>query len=158
MEENEKDCVEDLLPTWVEFTRMSNEKEMLAAVTAFFGSSEATIKDFKNSFGIDVKDFPNFYLETGVTDAPTGPFLGGKVSPILVIKQSRSGKNFTAHIFKHEGLLNESFQHAWIDRIAWEKHVDDTFTEELKARAAKVREQQQKLMDKLAEQVTDDKE
>ena len=145
----EIDPVEELLPAWVEFSRMANEKEIHRAVVAFFGDTKATADDFKRIFGIDLNNYKNYYMETGADDAPTGPLLGGRLSPILVIRQSNSGQTFTAHIFKHDGLINENLKHAWIARKEWEEHVNDTFAEELKQRAQKAREGQKEAQQKL---------
>jgi hypothetical protein len=127
--------LENILPHWTEFTLMGNLREATNAVRKFFINDEASLIDFEKTFGVRLDQYIGYYLETGTADAPTGPCLSGRISPILVLKQSRSGKNFSVHLFKHDGLVNERMGLAWIDRASWEKFVDDTFAEELRKQA-----------------------
>lgn len=149
--------VDDLLPQWIEFSRLGNKKEVTIAVQRFFGSENAQPEDFKNHFGVDLLQYPNYYLETGVADAPRGPYTPRRVTPILVLRQSRTGQSFSVHLFKHDGLVHDSRLEAWIDREEWDQHVHDTFAEDLKKKAAAIREKQEKLAAALTEQ-TDDKQ
>jgi len=143
-EEKEADPVDSLLPRWVEFNRLGNDKEIKEAVQKFFSDPGASSESFQLQFGIDLHEFGGYYLETGVVDAPQGPFIPTRITPILVLRQSRSGQSFTPHIFKHDGLLHDRRLLAWVEREAWETHVEDTFAEELKQRAAKARAEAQK--------------
>ena len=142
--EEPRDPVDSLLPRWVEFSRLGNAKEIQHAATQFFSDEKASVKSFQAQFGVDLHKFQGYYLETGMSDAPQGPFIPTRITPILVLRQSRSGQSFTPHIFKHNGLLHDNRLTAWIEREEWDAHVQDTFAEELKQKAAKARAEAQK--------------
>jgi len=152
----EFDAVEAMLPNWVEFSRLGNKKEMADAVQKFFANEAATVGMFYERFGVDLTKFQGYYLETGVADAPQGPLTPTRVTPILVLRASQSGDSYSAHIFKHDGLMHDSRRLAWIDREAWDKLVDDTFAEELKKRAAKLRESKKRAAEMLAAEQDED--
>ena len=144
-DEQEVDPMNNLFPRWTEFNRLGNDKEIQEAVRKFFGDARATSENFLTQFGVDLNEFLGYYLESGLVDAPQGPFTPTRITPILVIRQSRSGQSFAPHIFKHEGLLHDSRMLAWVDSEAWDVHVQDTFAEEIKQQAAKERESRKRL-------------
>jgi len=151
----EIDPVDDLLPRWIEFAYLGNEKEIADAVKQFFTDDRATADDFKQQFGVDLTKFIGYFLETGVADAPQGPLTPRRVTPILVLQQSRSGKSFSTHMLKHDGLMHDSRRVAWIEREAWDAHVQDTFAEEIREKAAKLREAQKRAAAKMAAEQAD---
>jgi hypothetical protein len=126
------DSLDSAAPNYIEFRRMQGPKEALGAVRQFFGSPYATLEHFTEHFSIDLNQFSGFYLEVGATDSPQGPLVPGKVKPILVLKQSRSGKTYTPKIMNHEGFMTLNGEMAWVDAVAWDQHVQDTFVEEVK--------------------------
>lgn len=135
------DPVDILVPNYIEFARMHGPKEALNAVQQFFATSHATLEHFVQYFGVDLNDFPGFYLEVGAADAPKGPLVPGKVRPILVLRQSRSGSSHIPHVMSHEGFMTMDGTTAWVDAHLWDKHVQDTLLDEVKEAARKKREQ-----------------
>jgi len=144
------------VPSYIEFTRMSGPKETDAAVKQFFLSEEATAKNFTQQFGVKLEDFPGFYLEVGVSDVLTGPILSGKVKPILVLKQTKSGKGFVPYILEHTGFLNMERTKAWVDAAMWDEYVKDTFIQELQIREKKEREQQERAAQLIQQEAAED--
>jgi len=134
------DTLDDILPNWIFFMRLSSPEKVAEAVQRFFRTDEATPEDFKREFNIDLRNFPNFYFEVGVTDALEGPLIPAVVKPILVLKSSHSGKSYRAYVMKHDGFFDTDQQYAWVDAQMWDKHVQDNFAQELRERAAKERE------------------
>ena len=143
-DKEEFDPLDNAAPNYIEFRRMQGPKEALAAVRQFFGSPYAELDHFVERFGVDLNKFPGFYLEVGATDSPQGPLVPGKVKPILVLKQSRSGQTFTPKIMRHEGFMTLNGEMAWVDAVAWDAHVQDTFVEEVKDAERKRRERLKK--------------
>ena len=138
------DPVDILVPNYIEFARMDGPKEALQAVRMFFGSAHAQAEHFTQYFGVDLTKFPGFYLEVGTADAPEGPLVPGRVRPILVLRQSRSGSSHTPHVMHHEGFTTLDGRRAWVDATLWDQHVQDTFLEEVKVAAAKRRDQMER--------------
>ncbi len=126
------DPLDAATPNYIEFLRMAGPKEALVAVRTFFGTENATVDHFTQHFGVDLGRFPGFYLEVGIADAPEGPLVPGKVRPILVLRQSRSGKSHTPHVMTHAGFTTLDGTRAWIDAKEWDQHVEDTFLDEIK--------------------------
>jgi hypothetical protein len=138
------DPIDVLVPNYIEFARMNGPKEALAAVQRFFASSNATLEHFVQYFGVDLTQFSGFYLEVDAVDAPVGPLVPGKVKPILVLRQSKSGASHTPHVMNHEGFMTVDGTTAWVDARLWDKHVQDTLLDEVKEAARKKREQMQR--------------
>ena len=132
--------IDDLLPRWTEFWRLDSEKAVAEAVKMFFSSAKATPKDFEKAFGINLLEYKNYFLEVSTSDSPEGPCIPGRVQPILVIRQTRTGKGFSAHALKHAGLYNEPQTTAWVEAEDWNAYVDDEFVDKLKVKADKERE------------------
>jgi hypothetical protein len=135
------DPVDILVPNYIEFARMSGPKEALNAVQRFFATGQATLEHFVQYFGVDLTNFPGFYLEVGTADAPSGPLVPGRVRPILVLRQSNSGSSHIPHVMDHEGFMTVDGTTAWVDAGLWDKHVQDTLIDEVKEAARKKREQ-----------------
>lgn len=157
-EEEKKNEIENGTQAWIEFARIGNARERKAAVRSFFSSPEATTGMFASRFGISLEDFPGFYLEVAVTDAPRGPLMAGVVKPILVLRQSKSGKTFSPHIMQHEGLLDHDQTHAWIRAEEWDDYVQDTFMQEVNEERARKRELAKKAAAELQDTVDELKE
>jgi len=140
------DPLDAVLPNYIEFARLKGPKEATTAVQRFFSSEYATLEHFVKKFGVDLTSFPGFYLEVGAADVPTGPIVSGMVKPILVLQQSKTGKNYTPYIMKHEGFFNMDQTRAWVSATSWDEHVKDTLTAELKDIARKERDRQERMM------------
>lgn len=135
------DPVDLLVPNYIEFARMNGPKEALSAVQRFFADSQATLEHFLHYFGVDLTQFPGFYLEVDTADAPEGPLVPGKVKPILVLRRSKSGSSHIPHVMAHEGFTTADGTSAWVDARLWDKHVQDTLLDEVKEAARKKRDQ-----------------
>lgn len=143
--ETTRDELDAVLPQYVEFVRLDAPEGVQRAVTSYMGDPNATADQFHQFYGIDLRNFSRFYIEVGLSDSPMGPLVAGKISPILVIRQSQSGQSYNPQILKCSGFYNMKQQLAWAEAAQWDELVKDDLVEELKKKAAKERDRMQRI-------------
>ncbi len=124
MTDDEK--VENIVPSklnqkWVALLQLSTKDDVDRAAAGYFGPGKNG-SQFKAEFGIDMNEFRGHYLEVDLAEAPVGPFIRGRVRPIIGIRQVDDG--FRPHIFSYpNGFINERSGMAWIPAEDWKKLV-----------------------------------
>ncbi len=109
---------------WVAFLYLATKEDVDRAAAGYFGPRKKG-NHFKVEFGIDMYEFLNHYIEVDLATAPIGPFIRGRVRPIISVRELRPktdefpGK-FRAHIFNYpNGFCNEDMGVAWIPKDDW---------------------------------------
>lgn len=143
--ETTHDVLDEVLPQYVEFVRLDTPEGVQRAVTSYMGDPEATAEQFQRFYGIDLANFSRFYIEVGLSDSPMGPLVAGRISPILVIRQSQSGQSYSPQILKCTGFYDMKQQLAWTEATQWDELVKDDLVEELKEQAAKERDRMRRM-------------
>jgi hypothetical protein len=139
------DVLDAILPQYAEFILLNKKDAVQRAVTSYMGDPGATHEDFKNFYRLDLSTFHSFFIEVGLTDSPVGPLIAGKISPILVIRQSQSGQSYTPKIMKCRGFYDTQRETAWIKATEWDTVVNDNLISELKKQAEKERERMERI-------------
>jgi len=109
-------------PAWVVLMLLSSKADVDRAAAAYFGPDKAASETFIAEFGIDLTQFIGHYLEVDVAEAPMGPFVKGRVRPIVSI--SKDGEKYRPRVFSHqEGLFNTNTGLAWVSVEDWESLI-----------------------------------
>jgi hypothetical protein len=140
-------------PRFVELLRMSTTEEMDAVAQRYFTRLDSQLKregkdgvthlEFWHQFGIDVRQYSNFYAEVGGSSAIRGPYFpSNKVRPILTIQRSRSGMTWKIVSQSCTGFFSQNLERAWVPVDVYEKMLSDTFYDELQEKADKIQKAQ----------------
>ena len=138
-------------PRFVELLRMSGKDEMDEVAKRYFtqidtkrrmaGGEGVDLTEFWHQFGVDVRQYSNFYAEIGGSTAIRGPsFPSNKVRPIFTIKRSHSGKTWKVVAQSCKGFFSQSLARAWVPVDVYETMLSDTFYDELQVKADKITE------------------
>lgn len=116
------------------FTRLDTQRRME-------GRDGVDHSEFWHQFGIDIRQYANFYAEVGGSTAIRGPYFpSNKVRPLFTIKRSHSGKTWKVVAQSCIGFFSQNLERAWVKVDVYEQMLSDTFYDELQDKADKVTE------------------
>ena len=137
-------------PRFVELVKLATPEAMDEVAKRYFARLDTQLRkggtedgvnhsEFWHQFGVDVRQYANFYAEVGGSTAIRGPYFpSNKVRPIFTIKRSHSGKTWKVVAKSCIGFFSQNLERAWVKVDVYEQMLDDTFYDELQKKSDKV--------------------